>query len=253
MAAGLLVALAGLLLVGLQRPIGQRMGSTFARLGTNLLGFPLRAEDVDVQLGDVPTTFVVKFHQVTIGRESETFARAAEIGITVALTALFSDEPLITSVRVVHPDVNLTGGDATQIVWSAKKRGRVLGLLAGVGQIRILDGRVRIPGPQAVPLVVEGITGGLQRTEQGARLALEARIANGAVSMTGTAAGVDHDIDLTVAGRSVDASALRMLGDLLKGTVDFRLDVNTSGDDLRAGGRLAVRGGTCSAGGRQPS
>lgn len=243
MAAGVLLAVGGLLLGATRWPIGEHVATTLARLGTKLLGARLAAKTVDVRFGGEPSTLVVTLHQVGIGDVSERLASADAIAVTVALAAPLSGKPLITGVRVTRLELNLVAGDPAALVSSRADRAQVLALLAQVSRIDVVDGRVLLPGPGRTSLAVEALTGGVERTVDGARLALEGRTAGAVVDVAGTIAGAEHDIEITIGGRELDATALPILSARLSGIVDLHLDVTTRANALRADGRVAVRKG----------
>ena len=243
MAAGVLLAVGGLLLGATRWPIGEHVATTLARLGTKLLGAQLAAKTVDVRFADEPSTLVVTLYQVGIGDASERLVSADAIAVTVALAAPLSGEPVITGVRVTHPELSLVARDSATLVSSKADRAQVLALLARASRIDVVDGRVLLPGPGGTSLAVEALTGGVERTADGARLALQGRTAGGAVDVMGTIAGAEHDIEATIGGRGLDATALPILGARLSGIVDLHLDLTTRANVLRVDGRVAARKG----------
>lgn len=243
MAASVLLAVGGLLVATMQRPIGERVAPTLARWGSKIFGAQLGAKAIGVRLGKDPSTFVVTLHQVAIGHDPGMFASADEIGVTVALATLFSAEPLVRTVRVSRPRLDLGGRDLAGGLSSRAGRVQALTLLARVRRIDVVDGRVLLPGPGGVPLAVEGLTGGIERTVDGAHVVLQGHAAGGAVDVTGSISQGGHDLTLTIGGRNLDATRLPIAGEHMTGVVDFRLDVVTHGDVLRTNGRLAVRNG----------
>ena len=243
MAAVVLLAVGGLLLGATRWSIGEHVAPTLARLGTKLLGARLAAKTVNVRFGDEPSTLVVTLHQVGIGDASERLASADAIAVTVALAAPLSGDPLITGVRVTRPELNFMARDSAALVSSKADRAQVLALLAQASRIDVVDGRVLLPGPAGTSLAVEALTGGVERTADGARLALEGHTAGGVVDVVGTIAGAGHDVEVTIGGRGLDATALPILSARLSGIVDLHLDVTTRANALRAEGRVAVRKG----------
>jgi hypothetical protein len=243
MAAGMLIAVGGLLLAKPQRPIGETVTPLLARLGTKLIGVPLRASSGAVRLGDRAATFVITLNQVRIGHDPQARISVDEIRVTVALAALLTGGSLVTQLRVTRPDGNLTVRDLGEIVPSKAQRAKVLALLTTMRRIDVVDARIVLPGPSGVPLAMEPLTGGMERTESGARLVLQGRVAGGVIDVVGTLAGENQDLALAIGGRGLDATVLPVLGGCLRGVADLQVDVSTVGDTSRMDGRVAVRRG----------
>jgi len=87
------------------------------------------------------------------------------------------------------------------------------------------------------------VTGGLERTAGGAKIALQGRAAGGTIDVVGTLATDDARLALTIAGRNLDAAAIPLTTQRMTGIADLRLDVTSRGDALRLDGRIAVRNG----------
>jgi hypothetical protein len=221
---------------------GPPMAPTIARLGARLLGLPLQARTVQFRLGSEPGTFVIALQDVVIGRVGRRY-RADEVGMTLALAAPFTGEPSVQYVHVTHPTVDLVGRDPKDIMESRGERGKAIELLGQANRVDVEDAQVRLAGPDGTPLTVEGITGGIERTERGAKLAFHGHVADGDLDLVGTISGDERDVTLTIGGRSLDASELPLLRTGLRGTVDVRLDVQTGGGGVRADGRIAIRQG----------
>jgi hypothetical protein len=83
----------------------------------------------------------------------------------------------------------------------------------------------------------------VQRTAEGASLALRGHAAGGTVDVVGRLEGNTDELLVTLGGRGLDATALPILGERVRGLVDVRVDVSTNAGSLRANGRVAVRQG----------
>ncbi len=249
-AASVMLTLAASLFTMRERFTGDRMAPTIARLGARLLGLPLQARTVQLRLGTEPGTFVIALQDVVIGRVGRRY-RADEVGMTLALAAPLSGDSSVQYVRVTRPTVDLVGRDPKDIIVSRGERDKAIDLLGQAKRVDVEDARVRLAGPDGTPFTVEGIAGGIERTDQGAKLAFHGRIANGDIDLVGTLSGDERDVRLTIGGRGLAASELPILRAGLRGIVDVRLDVQTTSGDMRADGRISVRDGALL--GRGPS
>lgn len=241
-AASVMLTLAASSFTMRERFTGDRIAPTMARLGARLLGLPLQARSVQLRLGTEPGTFVVALQDVVVGRVGRRY-RADEVGMTLALAAPLTGDSSVQYVRVTRPTIDLVGRDPKDIIVSRGERDKAIDLLGQAKRVDVEDARVRLAGPDGTPFTVEGITGGIEKTDQGAKLAFRGRVANGDVDLVGTLNGEDRDVQLTIGGRGLDASELPILRAGLRGIVDVRLDVQTNHGDMRADGRVSVREG----------
>lgn len=241
-AASVMLTFAASLFTMRERFTGDRIAPAMARLGARLLGLPLQARTVQLRRGTEAGTFVVALQDVVIGRVGRRY-RADEVGMTLALAAPLTGDSSVQYVRISRPTVDLVGRDPKDIIASRGERDKAIDLLGQAKRVDVEDARVRLAGPDGTPFTVEGITGGIERTDQGAKLAFRGRVANGDVDLVGTLHGDERDVQLTIGGRGLDASGLPILRAGLRGTVDVRLDVQTNHGDMRADGRISVREG----------
>ncbi len=242
-AAGIVLAGSAALLALLQRPLVDRLGPGLTRLATRWLGTDMHADAFTVRLGSSPGTFVVTLRDVKIGGDLGMFVRADEIGLTVALAAPMFGAPPISQLRVVGPIVEILGPESMALAWPARDRERVLALLSQSDRLDVLEGRFVVRGATGAALVIDHVAGGLERTADGVKIALQGRVASGSVDVVGTLGADDHRLTLTVAGRDLDTVAVPLLAQRMTGVADLRLDLTSRGDDLRADGRIAVRKG----------
>jgi hypothetical protein len=242
-AAGFIVVAGGLLLELVQRPLLAHLAPQLGSIATRWLGTTLHADAVALRLGRTPGTFEVALRGTRIGKDLAMFARADEIGATVALAALVAGDPPITQMRVVGPVVELTRPGSLALKWSAKERAEVLALLAQTNRLDVAEGRLVVAGPSGSSFVIEHVAGGLERTDGGANVVLQGQAAGGTIDVVGTLAKADAALALVISGRGLDAAAIPLTTQRVTGTADLRIDVTSSGEALRLDGRIAVRRG----------
>jgi hypothetical protein len=243
MAAGVLLVGGGLVVGALQGPVLGRLGSGLTGIAARFLGTPLRADTFQVRLGDTPGTFVVMLREVQIGRELGMFATAEEVGMTVALAAPVFGEPVVAAMHVVGPVVELAGPGSLSLAWPASERAKVFALLGQASRVDVAEGRVLLRGPSGNLLAIDHVIGGIERTADGARIALQGQTARGEVDVVGTLGREDRSVALTISGRALDLAAMPLLTHRLVGSADVRIEMTSKGDELRADGRIAVRNG----------
>lgn len=238
--AAALVLVAGAVLVrALERPIGVGV----ARLAGRFLGPALRVDSVALHLGRSLGTFEVALGSVHIGKEPHALFDADRIGITVALAAPLFGDPVVRSIELLHPTVELLEPASLRLSWPTSDRGDALAMLRDAARIAVVDARVvvrRLAGPS---FEIERVNGDIERTSDGAKLVLQGVAGAGTVGVVGTLADADHALALTIAGRDLDAATLPILARRMTGVADLRVDLSGAGDALHAGGRIAVRQG----------
>jgi hypothetical protein len=242
-AASLALVAGGLVFAARQQSVLDRLGPSVARLMSRWLGPGMQAETIAVRLGATPGSFEVTLGSVRIGRDLDMFLRADQIGITVALAALLLREPVVGEIRLLSPTLQLTESPSLKLAWPKTDRARVSAVLAQAKRIAVDDARLVVRGPGGRSFVVEHLSGGIEHTAEGAKLALQGRANGGAIDVLGTIGDADQHVALTIAGRDLDAATLPILGRGVTGGADFRLDLTSSGDAIRADGRIALRKG----------
>jgi hypothetical protein len=242
-AAGLVLLGGGLVLGLAQRPLLAHLAPRLSSLATRWLGTTLHADAVALRLGTKPGTFEVTLRGTQIGKDLRMFAKADEVGATVALSALVSGDPAITQLRVVGPVVELAGPGSLRLKWSAKERAQALALLAQTERLDVAEGRLVVRGPSGESFVIDHVAGGLERTEGGAKIVLQGQAAGGSVDVVGTLAKADAALALVISGRGLDAAAIPVMTQRVTGAAELRIDVTSDGDALRLDGRIAVRQG----------
>ncbi len=241
-AAGFVIVAGGLALGALATPFGGHLvGPRLAMVGSRLLGLPLRVERVGLRPG-TGGRVVLSLGRVSIGRADAAIATASELAVTVALAAPLSGDPPIERVQVTGADVDLAAYGPAALLGSRAARARVLAALSA-DRIDVIGGRVVVPGARGQTLVISDITGGAERDGDALRLAFQGRTADGVIDLSGRVGLDAHALLLTLGGRGLQAAAVPIFGEGLRGSLDLRIDVRAEGDALRADGRIAVRDG----------
>lgn len=239
-AAGL-VAVAGAALLGAyRRPIADRAGPLLAKLGTRMLGVPLRAGAVSV--GVASGGLVVRLQDVTVGKEAGRVVRMDELGMTVALAAPLTNDPVLSRVRLVRPVVDLRGGSG-EVGLPRIDRRPLAALFATAGAFDIVDAHLVLPVSLMQSLEIDALNGGVERVPGGARLVLHGNFADGQIDVTGTLTDDGERLTLTIGGRGLAAAALPFSNGRLAGTADLRVDIAEVGEARRMNGRLAIHDG----------
>jgi hypothetical protein len=237
LAASIVLVAGALLLIAAERPI-HGLGSGVSRLATRWLGAKVRVDAVAVRLG-APGTVVISLRDVGFGRADDLF-RADQVDVTVALAALASGNSPVRQIRLLRPVVELARPEALAVAWSQDQRTRAFATLGDLDRIDVVDGLVLVRG---TTLGVDGVTGGLERDAGVAKVVLQGRAGAGLVTVDGTLAAKPGRSAVTIAGRDVDAAWIPGLMHRLSGTAVVRIDVTASSDEVRVGGRVAVRNG----------
>jgi hypothetical protein len=235
-AAGVIAATGGTLFGVYEQRIARRAGPVVADYATRLLGVPVRASALGVGLSGIT------LKDVTIGKADGHPVRVDEVGIGIALSAPFTDEPVLRSVRLVRPVVDLRGASADGAL-PRIERGPLAALFARAGTFELVDAHLVLPVSATQSLDIDALNGAVERFAGGARLALHGGFAGGAIDVTGTLTNDGQRLTLTIGGRGLEALALPISYGRLTGTADLRVDLTEVGTAQRVSGRIAIRNG----------
>jgi hypothetical protein len=239
-AAGLVAAAGVGLLAAYRQPMVDRAGPLLARVGTRMLGVPIHAAAIGVAPGGGGV--VVTLKDVTIGTQGDSPVRVEEIGVAVALAALFTNEAVLNRVRVVRPVIDLRGVAADAGLPRIDRR-PLAALFAKAGAFEVVDAGLVLPVSLMQSLEIDALNGGVERFAGGARLVLHGNFADGQIDVTGTLTDDGERLTLTIGGRGLAAMALPFSNGRLAGTADLRVDVAEVGAARRVNGRLAIHDG----------